>query len=273
LPPRPQVNDEDFDLYVECFTDPQRAVTDGIPSSTLFLTGHLDRDGLASRTSAEYLLQLKVYRGGAVDVGASEVTPPHAVARALAERDTYILPAGWLGQSTLTAALRVNQAGVTEPAYEWDESAVLLRTDGAAHGVPGLPGDVRRWPEGRLRTSVTRYLLVSEDVPFGECGWQRVYSDAPDPAPGHRLLQVRIGRSLAIDMVATAAQLDRLRSVQSAARQLVDDGVEILLPASSYPQVTIRRVWRHHRGSWRPDADRTGRALPSLSDIRKALRP
>jgi hypothetical protein len=98
-----------------------------------------------------------------------------------------------------------------------------------------------------------------------------VYADPPDPTPGHRLLQVRIGRSLAIDVVATAIQLDQLPSVRSAARKLLDEGLEVLLPASSYPQVTIRRVWRHHRGTWRADPDRAGRGLPALSDIRKAL--
>ena len=52
LPARPQVNDEEFDLYVECSADPNCAAAEGVPSSALFLVGHLDRDRLSIRTSA-----------------------------------------------------------------------------------------------------------------------------------------------------------------------------------------------------------------------------
>ena len=172
-----------------------------------------------------------------MDVGASEVTPPPAFAETLNDCDVYLLPAGWLDKGRLVEAVRVVHPGITVPNYRWAESGVLLWTDGAPHGVPGLPTDAQRWPTRRLRRSARGYLLVAMDDPRGLGDWQRVYSSRPAPSSGHRLLEVRIGRLLAIDVFTTAAQLQKLDSVRSDAGRLVSEGVEILLPATSYPDV------------------------------------
>jgi hypothetical protein len=259
LPPRLQVNDEEFDLYVECFSDPARVVAEGIPSPTLFLAGHLNRSRLAARTSADHLLQLRIRRGGAVGLGATEVTPPPAFASTLRDSDVYMLPAGWLDKSRLVGAVSVTGGAI--PQFQPAEAPVLLWTDGAAHGVPGLPDDAKRWPDGRLRASATRYLLVAEYDRRGLGDWQRVYANRPDPKEGHRLLEVRIRHGLAIDVVTTAAQLEKLESVRSTAGQLLNDGVEILLPVQSFPNVTVRRVWRFRHGSWNAVSEGGGQRL------------
>lgn len=249
LPPQPQVNAEQCDLFVESAADPGLAAA-GIPSANLFLLGHLDANRLALRTEHGYLLALRIDPGGAVDVAASEVTPPPALAAALRERDVYVLPAGWLDRCRLVAGLRVVRGGRLLPQNRFVDLPVTLLSRGAAHGIPGLPNEVQRWPHGGLRTTISRYVMVKEDSPDGLGPWQRLHQQRPPAVTGHRLLEVRVGRERAINVANTARALAGLSRVQTTLSQLLADRADHVVPVASYPYTQIEQEFRADRGSW-----------------------
>ena len=260
LTPQPQVNEEACELFVECAVDPDVAVADGVPSPGLFLLAHLDAVSLSARTRAGHLLALRVGPGGAVDVAASEVEPPPALAPALRGRDVYVLPAGWLDRCRIVAALSVGPHGSLEPDRQWPEAPVHLLCRGAAHGVPGLPNEVQRWPRGRLHTATTRFIMVRADSPKGLGRWQRLHRQRPPALPGHRLIEVLVDRGRAIDVVGTARTLAELPRVRTMLPQLTADSTEHILPIASYPYVRVEREFVAEGREWRrirPSAFRT----------------
>jgi hypothetical protein len=252
LPPAPQTNSETFDLYVECAVDPERALADGIPSGRLFLLGHLGRDRLAARTSAGHLLQVRVRPRGAIDVGACETAVPRSLAEPLSDSDVYLLPVAWLGRCRAVAAIRVD-GGVQPSWHQFPEPRPLLVCcSGAEHGVPGLPTEAVRWPRRSLPAAVTRFAPLSEDAPDRLGPWLPLHRDRPAPATDRRIVQLRVDRGRAIDVAATAAQLARLSQLRSAAGELVAAGVDLLLPAVSYPYTTVLRAFRGDGKGWQP---------------------
>ncbi|MER7277824.1 hypothetical protein ABT369_25625 [Dactylosporangium sp. NPDC000244] len=255
LPAQPQANSEEFEVHIACPTTPDRMVTDGVPSPHLFLLGHLDQGGLAARTDAEWLVAVRVGPGGAVDVTASEAVVPDRLRAALGHNDVYLLPAAWLSRASLLAAYRVTPGGVAPP--RWLTGRPLrIQSQGAEHGVAGLPNEVVRWPQSSLRTTVSCFVVVPESPePLGT--WLRLHQHRPAPAAGHRLLELRVGRRAAVDVPATATTLRRLSALRSRAERLTDDGVDLLLPAGSYAQTTILREYRYDAGGWqrRPGAE------------------
>jgi hypothetical protein len=250
LPAQPQVNQEEVDLFVACPGDPGQVVADGIASPYLLLLGHLDRDRLAARTGVEHLVQVTVAPGGAVDVSATEVVPPQALRAALADRDVYLLPAGWLDRARLVAAFRVAPGGWARPQLRFGGEPALLRCADASHGVPGLPVEVERWPRGRLRTTVTGYVLVGPGEVAGLGDGRRLYQRRPETVDGGWLLEVRVGRGRAIDVAATAERLAGLSSVRTRLPQIVTAGVEYLIPVASYPTVVIEHEYRGVGRAW-----------------------
>jgi hypothetical protein len=265
LPPQPQVNQEEVNLFVACPGDPGQVVAEGIPSPYLLLLGHLDRDRLAARAGVEHLVQVTVAPGGAVDVAATEVVPPRPLRAALADRDVYLLPAGWLDRVRLVAAFRVAPGGWARPQLRFAHEPALLRCADAAHGVPGLPGEVERWPRGRLRTTVTGYLLVGPDERAGLGDARRLYQRRPDPVDGGWLLEVRVGRGRAIDVAATAGHLAGLTSVRTRLPHLVAAGVEYLVPVASYPTVAVEHEYRGVGGAWQRVSSSGPRRLDTWS--------
>jgi hypothetical protein len=249
LPQQPQVTEEECELFVECAVDPALAAADGIPSAHLFLLAHLDVLGLAARTRQAYLLVLRVGPGGAVDVGASEVVPPPALADALRTRDVYVLPAGWLDRCRIVGGLQVARGGRLEVPKGFPDLPVTLLSRGAAHGVPGLPNEVARWPSARLRTA---YLLVAENDPGSGLGaWQRLYLRRPPATDGLRLLMIGVERERAIDIAATAAALAALVPVRTILSNLLAAGAHHVLPVASYSYTTVQSEYRADRGRWR----------------------
>ena len=259
LPAQPQTNADEFEVFVACDADPRAAVRAGVPSPDLFLTGHLDAELLAKRSTAAHLLQVHVAPGGAVDLPASELVSPPASAAVLTFSDSYVLPAGWLGRCEIVASYRVTPDRTLVRQSEFTGGPLLLATTGARHGVPGLPTDVVRWPHARLRSGAVRYVLVAEGEPLGP--WQRLYAERPAPSAGSILFSVRLERAQAIDVTATAAKLAGLTAVRSAAPELVAAGVEVLLPAEVYDAVAIRDAWRAEVGAWRKVSTARGRRL------------
>jgi hypothetical protein len=251
LKPQPQVNEDECELFVECAVDPDVAVTDGVPSPGLFLLAHLDAVNLGTRTRARHLLTLRVGPGGAVDVAASDVEPPPALAPALRDRDVYLLPAGWLDQCRIVAALKVGPHGDLTPHRRWTDAPVRLLSRGAAHGVPGLPNEVQRWPRGRLQTAAARFIMVRADSPEGLGRWQCLHRQRPPVVPGHRLIEVLVERDGAIDVAGTARALAGLTRVRTILPRLMTDGNEYILPAASYPYVRVEREYVAERRRWR----------------------
>jgi hypothetical protein len=251
LPSQPHVNEEEFQLYVECVDDPGGAAAKGIACPDLFLLGHLDLARLAARIRDGYILQLRVAAGGAVDVAASEADPPAALAPALNDNDVYLLPGGWLDRSRLVAALRVVQGGQILPQNRFVDAPVNLKSQGGAHGIPGLPNQVERWPRGRVRTAVTRYIMVRENDPDGLGAYQQLHPRRPPAVSGGRLLQVRVGNGRAIDVAATASALAGLTAVRTNVAQLLADGIDVLLPVVSYQSTVIEQEFRADNGDWR----------------------
>jgi hypothetical protein len=250
LPPAPQTNSESFDVYVECAVDPEQALAHGVPSGHLFLLGHLGRDRLAARTSAGHLLQVRVRARGAIDVGACEVAVPRSLAQPLSDTDVYLLPVAWLARCRAVAAVRV--AGAAQPSsYRFPEpQPLLVRCTGADHAVPGLPTEAVRWPRGSLRGAATRFATLPEDATDGPGPWLPLHRHRPAPGSGRRIVQLRVERGRAIDVAATAAELGRLSQLHSAAAELVAAGVDVLLPAVSYPYTTVLRAFRGDGKGW-----------------------
>jgi hypothetical protein len=261
LPPQPQVNQEECDLYLPLTTDPGQAVTDGIPSPSLFLLAHLDRNGLAAVPGVEHIVQVRVPPGGAIDVPATEVVPPRYLREPLADRDVYLLPAGWLDRARLVAAFRVGPGGQVRPQIQLGDAPVILRCAGASHGAPGLPNEVERWPRGRLRSSVTAFIVVDPNDPAGLGQGQRLYQRRPDVVEGARLLQIRLERGRAIDVAATAEALAGFPAVRTSLSRLVADGVDFLIPPASYARVAVDNEFRGVGGAWRRVGPRAPRPL------------
>jgi len=248
LPAQPQVNEEACDLYVECHVDPDRVARDGLPTPHLFVAAHLDRDRLAARTLSAFLLRLHVGPGAAVDVAASEAEPPEAAAALLEDADVYLLPAGWLNRCRLVTAYRVDRRGQLAGERRYADAAVTIDSQGAAHGVPGLPDDVVRWPHGPMRSTATRFVTVPR---AGLGSWRPLHRRRPPVQPGHTLLEIRVGRAQAIDVTATHEALRPLPSVRTILPRLSAENVEHLLPATAYPSVTVDAEYHAEPDGWR----------------------
>jgi hypothetical protein len=291
LPPSPQTNSEEFDVYVECAVEPADALTNGVPSAHLFLLGYLDRQRLTARTSAGHLLQVRVQPEGAVDVGASEAAVPRILTDALSYNDVYLLPAAWLSRCHVVATLAVTPGGdPAVPDRSPEEHPVLLRCLDAGHGVPGLPVESVRWPHGSIRSTATRFALVPEkplpekllhEKPLpekpvrpepadGPTAWLPLLQQRPQPSPGHRLLELRIVRGTAIDVAATAGDLAPLASVRSQAAQLVSAGVRVVLPVPSFARASVQREYRYDARGWQRARTASGVQLDAWMARREA---
>ncbi|WP_213453686.1 hypothetical protein [Rhizomonospora bruguierae] len=244
LPARPQVNQEEFDVVVDC-PEPDRAVREGVPSPRLLLLGNLATGRLRPRHPGG-LLRIRVGAGAAVDVAATEVYPPRALAGALASRDVWLLPAAWLDRCRVVAVVRTDPA-TGRPVEEPIDAPVRLTSKGAAHGVPGLPTEIWRWP--RLRR-VTRYLTI--DPARVDNDWHQLHAARPPAQSGLRLLQVRVERGAAVDVRRTEAALSGLPALRTRLPALRAAGVDHLLPRAAFAAVTVRREFRADGSTWRP---------------------
>ena len=97
--------------------------------------------------------------------------------------------------------------------------------------------------------------------------WVRgnVSRPSPRPRPGPGILAVRVGRGQAIDITATASAMAGLTAVRSTASTLEAEGVDLLLPASSYGAATVVGAWRWRRDTWQ-SVDPPARRLSAWTD-------
>ena len=256
--------------------EPASAVEDGIPGPAALppRVTSTRRRSLPGPVPP-FLLQLRVQPGGAIDIPASEVEPPAPLAAGLRFPDVYLVPAGWLEHSTIVRALAVDPAGRVTSGPDLANAPVHLLSRGAAHGVPGLPDEVQRWPSGRRNITAGRYILVSATMPDGLGRWQRLHRQQPAAMAGHRLVEVTIERDRAIDVAATARALVGLTRVRTILSRLTVDGIDMLLPVASYPHVRIVREFVPERGKWRRLPAPTAKTLeewPTGPDTLAAVR-
>src|SRR5262249_9799331 len=155
-----------------------------------------------------------------------------------------------LANCRAVAVIRVDGAAELSRYPLAEPRPLLARCAGADHGVPGLPAEAVRRPRGSLWATMTRVAAVPEGAPAGPGPRPRPRRHRPDPTSGCRMVQLRIGRGRALDVAATAAELARMTHLRSAAGDLVSAGVDVLLPAVSYPHTTVLRAFRGDGEDW-----------------------
>ncbi len=236
----PQVNEEQFDLFVASLWPPARAATDGIPSGRLFLLGHLDPP-----TSAPYVVQVRVGPQGAIDVPASGGRPPSTLSGLLESRDAYVLPAAWLDHSeiVLRDGDRDDRTVTTVPAR--------LHLLEALYGVDELPGDALTWRR-RGRVASTAYAVLDESGQLDD-DRLRLYRLRP-PARAGRLVRLRVGRGSAVDVRRTAAHIAAMPFVSTTLPELQAEGVDAVLPRKAFTQVIVTGSFVAEDGRWRDAA-------------------
>ncbi len=99
-------------LYVVTADPPELTASQGVPTPHLFLVG-LPGPAAPDRLGpGESLLRVRVEPGGVVDLSSIDVHVPPVVQLLLcADSPTYLLPAGLLSRTRLTAAYTVRPAG------------------------------------------------------------------------------------------------------------------------------------------------------------------
>ncbi len=255
LPQTVQVNEHEFEVYVESAWPASQAATAGIPSARMFLVGHLD----PSPTPAAHEVRIRVARYGAVDVPATGVEPPTALRSEVSANDAYVLPAAWLDRCHVVlddGELETGEVGAATPATMW--------CSGASHGIEGLP-DVGTAPPRLFGRSVRAYALVPE---VGNVvSWVRLYQRPPQSAHG-RLVELRVGHRHVIDLVRLSAQLDALPAVRTILPDLRAQGARLILPQGQFERaLATRRLCGRRRPlagparAPRPDTCRPDRTL------------
>ncbi len=236
----PQVNEEQFDLYVASLWPPARAATDGIPSDRLFLVGHLDPP-----TSASYVVQVRVGPHGAIDLPASGGRPPAELSGLLDSPDAYVLPAAWLDR---TEIVLYDGDGDDRTMTTVPTRLHLLE---APHGLKGHPGGIITWRR-RGRIAGTAYAMLNESGQL-DADWLRLYRLRP-PARRGRLVRLRVGRGAAVDVRRTAARIAALPFVRSSLPDLQAESVDAVLPREAFPRVIVTGSFVAEDGRWRDAA-------------------
>jgi hypothetical protein len=223
----------------------------GVVSPDLFLLAGQDPLRLAEMCRAGSLLRVRAAAQSAIDLYEHSPSAPDALRRRLDRTGcTHLLPLSWLAGVRVTASFQVDGAGGIGPRRTVDGAAVAVRFAGADHGVVGLPNEVVRWPDRRLRTDAPTYLLLSD--PFSderrgpelrllaERGCLALSRRRPALAVGHRLLEVKVRRRSTIDVPATRDKLAGL-----AAARLPDlAGLDLLLAEPEFATAVVTTTWR-----------------------------
>jgi hypothetical protein len=246
LPERLPVNADAFDLYVPCPAALEHTAGIAVPSAQLYLLGRLQP--VEPGRAGDYLLRVRVEPGGAVDLSCMDGRVPPHLQHLRGLTGVHLLPAGWLDRVSLCGRRVVGDDGSLTAEEPAPAAPVLLRCEGARHGVPGLPNEVRRWPR---RTSVRAYALIPDAAASPPYGYLPLHRRRPRVRPGHRLLQLRVPRREAIDIAGTAERLAGLGSVRSQLAQLHVAAAALILPRRGYDRATVVRVQEPGRLRWR----------------------
>jgi hypothetical protein len=242
LPDIVQANDSTFELFVGSHWSPDRVADQGFPSSRLFLVGHLG----AQSTNAAHSVRVRVEPQGAVDLLACGIEPPSELGLHFDAADAYVLPAGWLDRCHII----LDDDGST--TYR----PVSLRCCGGSHGIDGLPEEVSWGPRGWRKSPVAYAFLTDYDT-AAKSGL-RLYRNKPAANAG-RLVELRVGPGLAIDIADSEAKIKGFPAVRTILPELRAGGVDMQLPASAFAEVKVTGAFIADGHQWKP----TGLARPS----------
>jgi hypothetical protein len=242
LPAVPRTNPDAVELYVWTSVPPEYLPAHGLLTTDVFLLARLDLDRLAHSQRTGWLLCLTVAAGRAVDLLAhARQLPERLLHRVREASDTYLVPLAWLPDVEVSAVYELDGRGGHARMGSWTGAELTVRFAGADHGVPGLPNDVVRWPTrpGQSRA----YLTLPEDARAmvarlaSHPGWLPLHRRRPNPARGHRLVDVGVDRHRAIDVAATLAVLADAPVVGSSLYGFI--GSDLALPATEFPRTPV----------------------------------
>jgi hypothetical protein len=256
LPDNPEVTAEPVRLWLTCEWSPERVTKDGVPSSNLYLIGHLDGERLARENPRRHLIGVRVEAGGAVDLTRLPDVPAE-----LRHQAAYLLPAGWLDQARPQVGYSVDDEGRPGERTELPANPITLRCTGARHGADGLPNEVVPWPRNDRGNGA--WALLPEG-PAPDVDHLELHQRRPDVTGGHRLVHLLVGAGRAIDVPASAAGLIDLASVRSRLPELVANGMNLLLPRRAWDRSRVDQVLRVDGGKWRQVAKGIDLPLSSL---------
>jgi hypothetical protein len=250
LPDIVQTNEDAFELFVGSRWSPERVAEQGFPTSELFLVGHLG----PQNTDAAHSLRVRVEPQGAVDLLACGIEPPSELGLHLDAADAYVLPAGWLDRCHIIVDEGEDRVGSnTRP--------VSLRCFGASHGIDGLPEDVSWYPRGWRRSAVA-YAILTDDATAAKSG-VRLYRNMPAADAG-RLVELRVGPGLAIDIASTEAKIKAFPAVRTILGELRAASVDMQLPPDAFAKVEVTGVFIADGQRWKPTDRARNSTLASL---------
>ncbi|GIJ25007.1 hypothetical protein Vqi01_01690 [Micromonospora qiuiae] len=237
-----QVNAERFEAFVGL---PAGAgpIAAGLASAELFLLAFLDP---RSVPEGGRLLRVRVEPGGAIPMEVIRDLPAR-LQHLQGLREAYLLPAARLDRIFAVDTFDVDRAGNLTAVSTCEGESLRIRCASPARSIAGLSNEVRRWPTFGTRRA---YALLSAERPRLPRTWLRLYRNQPPVQPGRLLLEVRIPRGRAIDVMATADLLAPLTRVQSQAERLRTAQVELIVRSRSYQRVRVHRAYRADGGVW-----------------------
>ena len=261
LPDNLRVNAEPIQVYLLSPCAAEHVAAEGIPSAELFLLGRLDGKQLARSRDGDYLLRLHVDFGGAVEAAAVWGSAPIELRPTMRSSDAYLIPAGWLDRARLHGGYVLDESGNPDGYTELTETPVVLRCANGQHGVDGLPNDVVPWP--RIRALRAFALLPG---PTGDALGDHVplYRSRPSVRPGLRLVQLRLDSGAAIDARTSARFLTPDPLVRCRLGELVNAGIDLMLPRASYGHARVTRIFEAGHDEWHTIASRVNLSLAAV---------
>lgn len=244
LPLGQLVNGEQFEAFVVSPVD-ARSVADGIPSAELFLVAFLNPKSVPDGSR---LLRVRVGPGGAIPMAALRAHVPARLQHLIGLHDAFLLPAARLGRVFSLETLRMDGRGYLVRESECDGGSLRIRSSYPARSIAGLPNEVRRWPTSGPRRA---YAIVPAGSVRLPRGWLRLYRQPPPVRYGRLMLQLRVPRDRAIDVMSTAEALAPFTRVRTHAERLQASQVELILGSRSYGRVEVRHAYRAEVGGWR----------------------
>jgi hypothetical protein len=249
LPDEPSVNPHPIDLYVWVPATEMASIEPdewALPASEPYLLAGQDPLRLADRRPDGHLLRVSVPEHASIDLFEHLLEAPKPVrAQASDAGASHLLPLPWLCDLRVTARYDLDGRGGITARRDIDPGALAIRFEGADHGVPGLPGDVVRWPEKGQRANAPCYLMLPENTALDRRIVRRGYVPLARRKPvlqdGHVLMEVRIRRRRAIDVPAT---LSTLRGLPVAGRMHDLVGLDLLLSEEDLGQAVLTRCWQ-----------------------------
>lgn len=244
LPASAPLNGRALDLYLTSAVTGEHGWE--LPTPDLFLLAGDDALRLAERCRATAMVRVRVAAQCAIDLrGHVQYAPEHVRRRISEAGGTHLLPLAWHAGVRVSVRYDIDDHGAVSAGSPAGEDRLTVRFAGAEHGVAGLPNEVVRWPELRLRTEAPTYLVLGEgrDDPYGHLvrGYLPLFRRRPDIGEGQRLLEVRVRRRCAIDIAET---LQRLSAMPVAGRLHDFAGLDLLLCEPDFGGAVVTKAWR-----------------------------